>query len=93
MPRKRDKNETKIDSKIKRARVVSCSKRCTINMGDYQSYSIEYGLEDIVEPGETNKQAFKRLKADIEDAIDVDLQEATKMAAKINKARPKKGGK
>ncbi len=74
-----------------RPRVVTCNKRCTINMGDYQSYSIEYGLEDVAEAGESTQDAFDRLKKEIEVAIAVDLKEVEDMAKAINKVRPKKG--
>jgi hypothetical protein len=63
-----------------RARVT---KKLTLKIGQFQSYSFEFGLEDDVLDGESKSQAMLRLETDVDNKINEELKEVDGVASLV----------
>lgn len=56
-----------------------------VNMGDYESYEIRYGIEDDARDGETIVEAHKRVEGVVSDLLWAELAEARKLSTNKSK--------
>ena len=69
---------------------VRVEMRYTVNMGDYESYAIDYAIEDDARPGENARDAHKRVESLVSELVWAEVEEARKASKAV---RPKPGAK
>ena len=49
---------------------VTCSHGFTVNLGDFQSYRVDFGIEDSVREGESVVEATERINKFVESVLE-----------------------